>query len=289
MSDASQEIPNEAQIAYWSSEPSLSWVHYQPVLDRAFEPLTHHLINLAALQSGEHILDVGCGAGALSRRAAGLVGDEGHVTGLDVSPPLLAHARDLAKAAGFKTVDFIEADGQTHDFGGVTFDAAISRFGVMFFEDPARAFSNIRSALKPGGRIAFTAWSSLEDNPLFSLPRRIAIERLGAPEPADPRAPGPLAFADLSYSIPLFEEAGFVEITAEPFQTSLTYARPVRDVAALLTQLGPAKRILREKDGTAEDEAAIAAAIETELAPYVTQGGVHVPAVPLAITARNPS
>lgn len=271
--------PNKGQAEFWSSEPGNKWVENAVFLDAAMAPALDCVLEAADLQPGERVLDIGCGTGASTLAAAGAVGPDGRVTGADISPVMLKGARRRASEAGCGTVDFIEADAQTHDFGAGVFDAMISRFGVMFFADSVAAFENMAKALRPGGRMHFVCWRGLEENPWFSLPRQVAVDRLGAPEPADPRAPGPMAFAEQDYVTGMLKSAGLAAVSAREVSVDLTPLGTVEEVAKFAAHLGPASRILMEKDGTKEDTRAIVDVLTEEMRAFATPEGVRVPAV----------
>ncbi|TDJ25619.1 MAG: class I SAM-dependent methyltransferase, partial [Gammaproteobacteria bacterium] len=152
MSEIEASGPNEAQIEYWNSWMGERWVQNQEDLDQLLAPLSEAAINATALQEGERVLDVGCGCGTTSL----VMADRGAITtGIDVSRPMLEHAR--TRAEGRSNPEFVLADAALHEFNG-DFDLLFSRFGVMFFVEPVAAFANLRSALRPGGRVCFLCW-----------------------------------------------------------------------------------------------------------------------------------
>ena len=182
---------NAAQAEYWNSAPAQTWIDCQAALDQRFAPLTELLIGRAGVRPGECVIDVGCGTGTTTLQLAAGVGAHGSVLAIDISEPLLALARRRCLEAGHANVRLIRGDAQTHRFERGCHDLVVSRFGVMFFDDPIGAFRNLAGALRPRGRLAFACWGPLEANPWFALPLQVGIERLGPPEPQPPRAPGP--------------------------------------------------------------------------------------------------
>lgn len=147
---------NAAQAEYWSSAPGRKWVALQDPMDAALSAVNALLLARAAPGPGEAVLEIGCGAGATTLAFAERVGPAGSVLAVDISPPLLARARDRAANHGSR-VNFIEADAQTHHFQAASVDLIVSRFGIMFFEDPVAAFANMLTALRPGGRLVAAA------------------------------------------------------------------------------------------------------------------------------------
>jgi len=171
-----------------------AWAEVRDVLELQLAPLGRRALAALAPRSGESVLDIGCGGGDTALELARLVAPDGQVVGISVSAAVLAIARRAVE--GGDRVRFIQADAQLFPFEPATLDVAFSRFGVMFFADPAAAFINIRRSLKPNGRLAFVCWRALEDNPLDIVPLRAASPHL-PPQPACvPKAPGPFAFAD---------------------------------------------------------------------------------------------
>lgn len=284
------ESANAEQTAFWNAEPGQRWVTREADLDALHAAVTDLLLAACAPLPGEAILDVGCGAGATLLAFAGAVGPTGRVLGLDVSEPLAARARDRAAEAGFGgTVDVAVCDAQTAALPTRAFDAAISRFGVMFFEDPVAAFRNIAGALSPGGRVCFAAWGGLESNPWFRDTMRVAVDRLdpGAPQQQS-GGPGPMAFADRARVVGLLDAAGLVDCRATAMETELHHPGGVAALVDLAAAVGPTARLMREKGGTAEDLAAIRAGLAAALSPCATPDGVRIPAEVILYEARRP-
>src|SRR5450432_2854389 len=187
-----------------------AWAEVREALELQLAPLGRHALAALAPQPGENVLDIGCGGGETALDLARAVAPDGTVVGVDLSASVLAFARRGAK--GCERVRFVQADAQLFPFEPASFDAAFSRFGVMFFADPAAAFINIRRSLRPNGRLAFVCWRSLEENQLDILPLRAASAHLPSQPAHDPDAPGPFAFAYAVRVNNILESAGFVEI-----------------------------------------------------------------------------
>jgi SAM-dependent methyltransferase len=236
---------NDDQIAYWNGPTGEKWAKYQSEMDRNLADATAGLLKLAAPQPGERVLDVGCGAGETSWRIAEMVGPGGAVLGVDISQPLLAQARGRAHA---KNVRFEEADASVCPFKP-DYDLIFSRFGVMFFDDPAAAFANIRKAAAREARLAFVCWRPVQENEWTMLPMAAAKPLLPEQPPADPNAPGPFAFADRERTRGILAKAGFRDIAIEPFDGQMRLGTSPEHAALMLTSLmGPASRALKNVD-----------------------------------------
>lgn len=273
-----QTIANADQSEFWNTEAGPRWVAREADLDALHSAVTGMLLAECAPVSGEAILDVGCGGGASSLAFAEAVGASGRVLGLDLSRPLLARAEARCRAAGLGNLGFLFGDAQVHPLPSAAFDAAISRFGVMFFSDPIAAFRNIATALRPGGRLVFVAWAGLDRNPFFSLPLRAAMARLGPLAPPPPDAPGPMAFADRDRVVGLLQAARLADCAADARRIDLHHPGGVAAITALATEIGPTARFVREKNGTADDLAAIIADLADSLAAFATPDGIRIPA-----------
>ncbi|MBL8226125.1 MAG: class I SAM-dependent methyltransferase [Chromatiales bacterium] len=190
--------------------------------ERLLEPLTEALYAAATVVAGEAVLDVGCGGGATSRELARRAGPARRVTGVDVSAPILAVARERSRDLPnlvFETADAADAAAPVRRH-----DVLVSRFGVMFFADPVAAFANLRHWLVPGGRVAFLCWQSLDRNPWMAVPAGAAFRIVPAPPPPEPGAPGPFAFADADRTLGILERAGFRTPQAVPVRAGMRWA-----------------------------------------------------------------
>jgi SAM-dependent methyltransferase len=282
-------LSNTDQVEYWNSEAGLRWITCQEALDQRFAPVTEALIRRAAVGPAECVIDVGCGAGATTLLLAGAVGAHGSVLAVDISEPLLAVARRRVMQAGHGNVRFVLADAQSHRFERGCYDLVASRFGVMFFADPAGAFRNLLSALRGGGRLAFVCWGPLEDNPWFALPLQVGIERLGPPEPRPPRTPGPLALSEPEYIDEILTAAGFAEIRIDRADTFLPGAASAREEAELAAQVGLLARLLRERGADEATRQDLIGELTKRLGTYLTADGVRLPATLHLVTATAPA
>jgi SAM-dependent methyltransferase len=187
-----------------------AWAEVRETLELQLRPLGRRALTALAPQAGETVLDIGCGGGDTALELSRLVSPNGTVVGVDLSAAVLAFARRAAE--GCERVRFVQADAQMFPFESASFDAAFSRFGVMFFADPAAAFINIRRSLKPNGRLAFVCWRALEENQLDIVPLTAASAHLPPQPVGDRDAPGPFALADPDRVHGILKGAGFEEI-----------------------------------------------------------------------------
>jgi SAM-dependent methyltransferase len=243
--------PNLQQAALWNDGSGKAWVDLQPILDEVLAPFERLMVDAGYPGEGGSVLDIGCGAGATTLAMARRVGNSGRCVGVDISEPLVALATARAQAEGTANAEFVAADAQTYAFEPPRFDAVVSRFGVMFFDNPVAAFSNIRGAVRPGGRLAFVAWRSPAENDFMTAAARAAAPFLPPAPPPDPNAPGQFAFADSARVGRILEASGWSSIEVErvdvPCETSED------NLMTYVTRLGPVGAALREVDpGTAE-------------------------------------
>lgn len=276
---------NLAQVEYWNAAAGQTWANLQDLLDRQLEPLGLEAIKALAPLAGESLLDIGCGCGQTTLELARRVGPGGSVTGVDISQPMLAVARSRALVEGGAEAAFHEADAQadTETLRDAAFDAGFSRFGVMFFSQPAAAFRNIRRALKPGGRLTFVCWRPLADNVWMRGPLESALPFVPPPEPADPHAPGPFAFADPERVRRILREAGFDGVAIRPFDTQIG-AGDLEHTLQMSLRIGPLATLIRDNPQSAR---AISEAVKQRLESYVTPKGVLMPAAVWIVTAQS--
>jgi len=271
-------MQNVEEIQFWNAKPGEAWTRHQDSLDRLFGNVGSRLVDIAGPTSGMSVLEVGCGTGDLALHLSERVGSSGHVDAIDVSEPMLDLARQRAAIASRTNVNHLLADAQIYDFASSQYDLVVSRFGVMFFDDPTAAFKNMLGSIKPKGRTVFAAWSSMADNPWFTIPRDAAIDRLGKPSPQPPMAPGPTAFADLGYVSGILEQAGYAKVNTHIEEVMLDVLGNERDAATLGCEIGPVSRIAKEKSASESDLAAIQDEVTNQFKQYVSGSQVLVPA-----------
>ena len=273
---------NEAQIDVWNTTLGAVWTEFQAQLDRQIEPLGLEAMRVLAPRTGERILDIGCGCGQTSAELAVRVGASGVVVGADVSAPMLEVARGRAMPSGAPRPLFRRIDAQTGDLGHHGFDAAFSRFGVMFFSDPVAAFKNIHGALKTGGRVTFVCWRPFAENLWMRAPLEAALPLL-PPLPAhDPIAPGPFAFGDASRIRSILSAAGFGSIEIDPFDAPVGGA-DLDQTLKLTFRIGPLGAALREHPDRVDP---VCETVRAALVPFQTPNGVFMPAAVWVVQAR---
>lgn len=210
--------PNRQQSEAWNGPEAAHYVDHADRYDRQLAPVTEALLELAAIGSSDAVLDVACGSGAMALLAA----RQGRrVLGVDISEPLLAVAAQRAQDVGLDDVEFTVADVQIHDFGDDAFDVAISQFGLMFFDDPVAAFSNLRRALT--GRLVFATWQGLAANEWLAPVIRAVGRHADVPDLGGlANGGGMFALKDDAEVAELLGAAGFGDVSIEPFAPILT-------------------------------------------------------------------
>ena len=273
----------------WNGDSGDRWVENQVRLDRMLAPYGDALRKAAQARPGERVLDVGCGAGATTLDLAPLVAPDGRVTGVDISAALIRRAREIAGEQG-PPVKFLLADAAAGRFDPIH-DLIVSRFGVMFFDEPVAAFRNLRTALKPDGRLAFVCWRGAGENDWTRLPMTAIRDIVPPPPPADPEAPGPFSFGDPARVERILTEAGFTEVRIVAvdhpvlFGVGDTPDAAVEDAVANAVKVGPLERALKtQPDGVRTRAlAAVRDAYQTRLTP----SGVLIDAAGWMVTAKN--
>jgi len=278
--------PNAAQIESWDGPGGQHWVAEAERYDRMTRSFGERIIEAAAPGPGERVLDVGCGNGAVALAVSALVAPGGSVMGLDISGPMLAYARRRAEAAGIARVSFRKGDAQVYPLPPASFDAVVSRFGVMFFDDPVAAFANLGRALKPGGRIAFTCWRDLIVNDWLMVPAGAALQYVPMPDLGQPGAPGPFSLADPERVHQVLRDAAFARIAAEEVARPMPMGSSAEDVLAFMRGTEMAQVLMTGVDaGTAERAwAAVKAALQAHAEP----GGITLAGTAWLVTARRP-
>ena len=273
---------NEEQIKYWNAKAGAVWVAQQEHLDHLLTPLSEAGLAAAKFAAHESALDIGCGCGDTSI-ALGASQSSGAVTGVDISEPMLAHAK--VRAGAMPNVNFKQADAATAEFDG-QYDLLFSRFGVMFFFDPKAAFKNLHKALKPSGRMVFVCWQPPSENPWMSLAGK-AVQPFMPPAviPPNPHAPGPFAFSDPAHVLNILTDAGFANVRIESFNTPLHIADNLDDALYFQTQIGPAANAVATLEGAAKDQALNA--VKEMFRPHVTREGLNLEAAVWIVNAEK--
>lgn len=198
----------QATRAQWEAAAE-AWHRWAPLLARWLGPATEAMLEMAAIGRGARVLDVAAGAGEQTLAVARRVGAQGYVLATDISPAILGFALSAARRAGLTNVETLELDGERHEtLPEASFDAAISRVGLIYFPDQQRALAGIRRALKAGGRFAAVVYSTPEKNPFFSLPVGIIRRRAQLPPPL-PGQPGPFSLGADGVLAKALQQAGF--------------------------------------------------------------------------------
>jgi SAM-dependent methyltransferase len=281
---ATADVKNADQVASWNGLAGQRWTERQQFLDRLLAPVSGALFAAIELKPGAHVLDIGCGSGDTTLELARRVGPGGRVSGLDISAPLLARARERTPSGA--PVSFVEGDATLYPFAHGDADLVFSRFGVMFFADPVRAFANIRVGLKSGARLCFACWR--DPNPWSGLPFQAVAPLLPPQPPADPNAPGPGAFAEEGKVARILGSAGFTSVDARPVDLVFdTGAGGGIDAAVMFAlEIGPASRALAGQP--ANVRAAAETAGRATLVPFVKGDRVDMDAAIWLVTASNP-
>jgi ubiquinone/menaquinone biosynthesis C-methylase UbiE len=263
---------NQSQIEFWNGPAAQRWVTEQERLDRALGPIDDMALERARPRQGEHVVDLGCGCGASTLRLAQRVGPQGKVLGVDISAPMLARARERTQSMPW--VSFHEGDAAVRRFAGDA-DLVYSRFGSMFFVDPRAAFANLRTALRPGGRLCLICWRAADENPWYLLPLR-AAETVVAPLPAvEPGAPGPFAFADDARLRDILASAGFKNLAIERRDAKVcTSTTGLDEAVEFSVRAGPVSRMLLDAD--ADTVARARSAISKVLSQHIRNERVEL-------------
>ena len=271
---------DDEQTARRRAPSGNAWVEQQEVLDAIYQPLEDRLVAAVSADRRE-VLDVGCGTGGTTVAVARRLGATGRCVGIDISDQMLAAARARAERAG-APAGFIHADAQDHAFEPGSFDAIISRFGVMFFDDPVRAFANLRRAATDDAELRFIAWRSAEENPFMTTAERAAAPLLPNLPARRPDGPGQFAFADPDRVQRILDESGWGNIDVSPLDT--TCALPEPALVGYFTRLGPVGLALAEADE--QTHAQVIETVRPAFAPYVQGTEVRFTAACWMVAAR---
>ena len=276
---------NAEQIAYWNGPGGKHWTARQDVMDALLAPVSNALMDRAAVAPGERVIDVGCGCGATTLELTRRVGPSGQVLGLDISGPMLTQARERAPQNA--PLSFVQADATAYRFNLAQADLLFSRFGVMFFADPAFSFANVRTALKPNGRLAFACWRDPRLNPWLLTALHAAYKHVPRLPDVAPDDPGPFSFASQDRVHRILGHAGFLSIRMEPadFALDLAVGQGLESAVETALEIGPASRALEGQPANLRDAAR--QSIREALAPFQAGQTVPLGAAVWFVTASN--
>ena len=282
-SSDTQRVANVEQAEAWNGDAGRHWVKHRDRYDVMVNEFTRRLADAAKVSAGQAVLDVGCGSGQTTCAAA-RVARGGSALGVDLSAPLLAEARRRAEREGLDNVRFEQADAQVHRFPAARFDVVISRFGVMFFADPAAAFANIARAVARGGRLAFLSWQPATHNEWIMTLGAALAKYVELPN-TDTDAPGPFSLADPDRIAHLLSQAGFTQVAVEPISGPLRLGSDVEDVLDFAEGLGLVRDLLTGVDTTVRTK--VFDAMRDALTPHQTDDGVLIGAAAWLVAASR--
>ena len=238
------KIVNDEQFEFWNEGIGRKWVEEDDSMNERLSILTKELFLRSNIKRDDKILDIGCGGGQTTFDASEMVGENGYVVGADISKILL----DLAesKYANTKNLEFKYCDVQNYEFKENSFSKVISRFGVMFFENPIEAFKNIYNSIQEGGSLNFVCWTNVMENEFFTDPTNIIIRHLNKEFPEITRAPGPLAFSEADYVKEILVSSQFKNVKVEKVYSSISTNDSAEKDGDLLLKLGLGGRLLAD-------------------------------------------
>jgi len=252
-------MPNEpgdfraGQRTQWNTAAA-AWRKWAPLINKGAAPVSERLVELAAIQPRHRVLDVAAGFGEPALTAARRVSPEGEVVATDISAEMLAFGRERAAEEGLENIRFVERDAASLEFPERSFDAALSRWGIIFEPEPERAAARIRAFLKPGARIAIASWATIEQVPIFGLSMGTVMKHLQVPPPPA-GTPGPLARPTSEAIAGLLEGGGFSNVQVEGIDVVMEYASPKEFVTSSLELAPPLAALLAQQPPDVQDEA----------------------------------
>jgi SAM-dependent methyltransferase len=260
-----------------------AWVELQELLDRMYRPFENQLVEAVSATSRRLVLDVGCGTGGITLAVARLLGAKSSCVGIDISDPMIAAARARAERESLPA-SFICGNAQVYPFEPASCDMIMSRFGVMFFDDPVQAFANLRRAARDNADLRFIAWRTAAENPFMTTAERAAAPLLPNLPARQPDAPGQFAFANGQRVRTILEKSGWAQIDIRPNDVVCTL--PERELVPYLTRLGPVGRILQEVDD--RTRAQVVETVRPAFDSYVYGTEVRFTAACWMVSARAP-
>jgi len=275
------DIANNESFEAWNGDSGQRWADEADRRDRVLAAVADVLLNASELQPGENVLDLGCGCGTTTLVAARAIEADGVACGIDLSAPMLDVARRRRDEAGLTSVEFVQGDAQAQQFSP-TFDAAISRFGTMFFADPTAAFVNIARSLRPSGRLCLATWQPLIANEWLTIPGAALLRYGTIPENAT-GGPGMFGQSDPDIVTATLGAAGLRKIELTPATVPLYLGDDVEDATDYLASSGVGRAVLDTVPD--ENRAAAIDAVRGVLAAHSGAEGVCLDGAIWIVTA----
>ena len=278
-------IANQDQADHWNSGDDVGhWVNEQSRYDGMLAPFVPVILDAAGISGTDRVLDVGCGCGATTLAAARRA-ERGHAHGVDLSAPMLERARDDAERGGVTNATFEQADAQVHAFEEGAYDAVISRFGVMFFDDSVAAFANLHRAVRDDGRLAFVCWQERAANEWMTVPLGALVQHVPPPPPPPPGAPGMFGLAESDHVRRVLDQSGWRDISIDAHSMPLLVGGPgtLDDSVGFLRSGSMGRGLLSGADPQTQEQAL--SAMRAALAAHVTDDGVRLGSSVWLVTA----
>lgn len=277
------EIANPEQAAAWDGHEGDQWTEHADRYDRAGNRHWKTFLDAELIAARDSVIDIGCGTGRSTRDVARIAA-AGSVLGVDLSAKMLHRARERSVAEGLTNVTFVQGDAQVFRIGNESYDVAISSFGAMFFNDPVAAFTNIGSALRPGGRLAILAWRELHRNEwLTSIREALAVGR-ELPVPP-PNAPTPFALADPDRVGGLLGAAGYHDVDFAPIDEPIELGTNAADAYAFVQTMGIVEGLTQGLEPDTREHAM--SQLREMLAAHETEDGVLLGSAAWLISGRR--
>ncbi|HEY7256033.1 MAG TPA: methyltransferase domain-containing protein [Solirubrobacterales bacterium] len=261
----------------WDSA-SRGWREWNELIDETTRPVSERMVEMAGIVSGDRVLDVAAGYGEPSLTAARVVGPEGSVVASDISSAMLEYGRERGAAAGLANIEFVESDAISLDFPAQSFDAALSRWGIIFDPDGEGAAARVRGFLKPEARMAIASWGPPDRVPMLAVPMMTAMKRLELPPPP-PGSPGPLSRPTPEAIGGLLEGGGFSGIEVEEIMLPMEWESPEEFTRFVKEIAPPVSNILKDRPDEVREE--VWAAITDAAGEYVVDGRVRMESLAL--------
>lgn len=276
--DATREA-NDEQATIWNGTSAGAWVQAQELVDQVLKPFEGLLVEAVRALSPRRVLDIGCGTGNVTVALAKALGPESHCVGVDISEQMVtaAQARNGARTS------FIRADAQVYDFEPASFDAVVSRFGVMFFDDFVGAYRNLRHAAKEGADLRFVVWRSAEENAFMTAAERAAAPLVPDLPARQPDAPGQFGLASAGRTRRLLEDSGWTGVDIQPVDAVCTM--PESALERYFTLFGPLGRVLPNVDD--QTRARVVETVRAAFDPFVDGAEVRFDAACWLVAATN--